>query len=132
MTINISKFESEFLEIIREFLGNISSVDRFCSEFTDLWIKFRDKQSKIRETWSEPLDNQLIEARLQGKLSPEEFEKQFSALYGLDEIKEFCKMVDSIHSSCSAYYPIPENKWEIDEEKLRTEVNSSLVMYLNK
>jgi hypothetical protein len=132
MTINISKTEPEFLEIIRKFLENIISVDRFCSEFTYSWMKFRDEQLKIQETWSEPLDQKLIEARLQGQLSSEAFEKQFSALWGLDEIKDFNKMADSIHSSCSAYNPTPENQWEIDEKELRTEVRSSLILYVEK
>jgi ribosomal protein L16 Arg81 hydroxylase len=129
MNFDISRFEPKFLSIIHEFLEQTISVESFCSKFTDLWMKFRDDHQQIKKTWNEPLDQLLIEARLRGELSPEEFQKQFRELWKLNEIEDLSEMIDPIHSACSAFNPYPDNEWEINEETLRAEVHSYLTKY---
>lgn len=70
MKINIATIEPQFLSIIKRFLAHEISVYEFCSSFTEQWIKFRDEQLKIKQTWDEPYDQKLLEARLRGELTP--------------------------------------------------------------
>jgi hypothetical protein len=133
VNININEFEPKFLALIKSLLVHEVSIDQFCDDFTDLWIEFRDKTSnEARQTWDERYDIKLIESRLRGEITPDDFSKQFRELCGLtEEISHFCDLVDPIHSMCSAYNPLPKSDWEINEDQLRAEVEASLTNYEN-
>ena len=83
------------------------------------------------QTWNERYDLKLIESRLRGEITPDDFSKQYLALWGLTEISDFCNMVNAIHSMCSAYNPQPKSKWEINEDQLRVEVKAIHTNYEN-
>jgi hypothetical protein len=131
MSININKFELKFLALIKSLLVREVSVEQFCDDFTDLWIEFRDKTEEVSQTWDERYDLKLIESRLCGEITPDDFSKQYLELWGITEISDFCNMVNAIHSMCSAYNPLPKSDWEINEDQLRAEVAASITNYEN-
>ncbi|MGB3205174.1 MAG: hypothetical protein WBB28_09315 [Crinalium sp.] len=64
-------------------------------------MNYRDTQESLKENWDQPYDKILVEARLRGEITAEEFGKLYSELLGLDEIRDFSTMIDGVHSACS-------------------------------
>lgn len=129
MSINISIYESGFGLIITKFLNHEISPDLFISEFTELWMTFRDDQMKIKESWDRPYDQELISERIQGKLTSEEFSEKYLELWGITEFKDFDKMINYIHSLFSSYAPEPESEWQVNEDNLRAQVTNIFQEY---
>jgi hypothetical protein len=128
---NMAIIEEQFQLLIKKFLTHEVSVEKFCSNFTNLWIQHRNEQEKIKQAWNEPYDQQLIEAHLRGELSTEEFGRLYSDLWGLPEKMYLYELIDSIHSACSTFNPSPEQEWEINEAQLRLEVQTLIENFRN-
>ena len=124
MSINIALHEERFTTIVSNFLSGRSNIDIFCSKLTKIWITYRDERLKIEESWDRPYDKELISNYLQGKLTSQEFEKNYSKLWGLTESKNFDDAINSIHSLCSCYDPNPQGEWDVDEITFRSEVTN--------
>jgi hypothetical protein len=123
------KIELQCCSLIQKFLSHEVTGDNFCSVIAELWINHRDIQESIKKTWDKPYDKLLVEARLRGELTPEEFGKLYSELWGLGEIKIFSKMINEVHSVCSTFSPSPEDEWEIDEHELQSEIQVIFTNY---
>ncbi|MFQ4142115.1 hypothetical protein [Chlorogloeopsis sp. ULAP02] len=126
---DLCKIESQCCSLIQRFLAHEASVEDFCSDLTTLWMNYRDIQESIKKTWDEPYDQKLVEARLRGELTAEEFGKLYSELWGLTEMMDFSRMINGVHSACSAFSPSPEYEWEMDEQQLGSEVQTLLTNY---
>ena len=134
MKFDITKFESQFETIVQQFLGGEMSAEQFSSDFTTLWMSFRDEQYKIKDTWDKRYDLELLERLQKGELTSEEFTQESRELMGTTEIFEFINMVDAIHSACHVFNPFPGPifEGEITEEQLRAEVQALITNYQSK
>ncbi|MFB8794879.1 MAG: hypothetical protein U7126_11820 [Microcoleus sp.] len=134
MKFDITKFESKFETIVQQFLGGEMSAEQFSSDFTTLWMSFRDEQYKIKDTWDKRYDLELLEHLQKGELTSEEFTQKSRELMGTTEIFEFINMVDAIHSACHVFNPFPGPifEGEITEEQLRAEVQALITNYQSK
>ena len=127
MKFDLTKLELQFEAVINQFLAGKISAEQFSSDFTTLWMSFRDEKSKIQEAWDKRYDLELIEQLQKGELTNEEFIQSFRKLWGTpNECWEFSNIVDAIHSACHVFNPFPGSKleWEITEEQLRAEVQA--------
>jgi hypothetical protein len=118
----------EFLKLIDQFLRRTLAAPQFCDQFVPLWMRDTDATLAKRQSWPRPYDQELLAARDRGELSREALEAEFAKLWGYDPI--FQRMIDAVHSACSAYRPDPEAKWEIGEEELRRDVEKALSDYV--
>jgi hypothetical protein len=114
--------ESQCCMLIARFLNQEICTEEFCKDLVELWIRFRDTQEKIKETWDKPYDRMLVTDRLNGVMTTEEFSKRYKDLWRLDEISSFSNLIDRVHSACNIFNPFPESEWEIDEQQFRLEV----------
>jgi hypothetical protein len=128
----IDEIKKQFLILIKRFMNNDILVDSFCSETTQLWIRYRDIEEDIRKTWDESYDQKLIEACLEGSLSPEDFEKQYRELWGLNEKNDFFELLNGTHSACSVFSPSLMYDWEINEHQLRREIKTLSTAFMNE
>jgi hypothetical protein len=119
----IDEMKLQLAVLIKNFSKHEISADTFCSEITRLWISYRDFQEDIKKTWEEPYDKKLIEARLQGSLSPEEFSKEYRKLWGIVQEDTFYTLLNSAHSLCSIFSNSPLCEWEINENDFRQELD---------
>ena len=136
MKRDFRKFEPKFENLIQQFLKTEITAEQFGSDFTILWMNYRDEELKIEETWDKRYDLEILEQLQKGALTKEEYSQKFQELYGFsnEEYKNFCDMVDAMHSACSVYNPLrsPMFKWEITEEQFRAEVQELFAKYQNK
>jgi len=125
----LCKIETQCCYLIQEFLDHKVSISNFCSDLTTFWMNYRDTQESLKESWDQPYDKILIEARLRGEVTAEECSKLYSELWELDDMSEFSTMIDRVHSACSAFSPLPKYDWQIDEQQFRSEVQSLFTNY---
>jgi len=129
LDLHINKFN----EIITKFLSYEITPDEFCDEFTKAWIVLRDEHLKIKEAikenWDRPYDQELIFAKYQGKITSEEFNVKYLALWGIEESINFNNMINSIHSLCSSYSKESEYEWQVNEDNLRAQVTNIFQEY---
>jgi hypothetical protein len=133
MIITTDRHISIFIEIIDRFLNHEMICDKFCSLFVESWIMLRDEHLKAREsikkTWDRPYDLDLMYAKLEGRITAEEFQEKNAALWEIEETTDFDNMIHGIHSLCTSFREQPKQEWEVDENTLRSEVSSLLQVY---
>jgi hypothetical protein len=119
-----------FIVLVRRFTNGRLGAESFCAKFTDLWIQNRNEVLRTSAAWPEPYDKLLIQRRIRGELSEQDFAQQFAELWGYRDVLPWQQMIDSVHSACSLYSAAPEQQWEIDGPALRREVANELASYL--
>ena len=122
MEKDLATTESQCCTLIVRFLSQEICIEEFCQDLVKLWIRFRDTQEKIKETWDKPYDQMLVADLLNGVTTTEEFSKRYRDLWRLDEISSFSNLIDRVHSACNIFNPFPESEWEIDEQQFCLEV----------
>ena len=134
MKFDITKFEPQFETIVQQFLGDEISAEQFSSDFTTLWMNFRDEQDKLKDTWDKRYDLELIERFQKSELTGEQYTQKSREIMGTTDIFEFINMVDAIHSACHVFnpFPGPRLEWEITEEQLKAEVQALIANYQSK
>jgi hypothetical protein len=129
MITDIELHDQNFIDTIELFLNDRIDSDEFCNRFVKLWIISRDEHYKIKETWNLPYDQELVLAKIEGRISAAEFSEQYLALWGMEKRREFHNMINSIHSLCMSYSDEPESEWDVDRDALLLEVTLSLQAY---
>jgi hypothetical protein len=118
-----------YFTAIQGFLKSTMTPETFCDDFISMWTQDRNEQYATAQSWSEPFDTLLLQAKERGETSSEEFSKRWTELWGYTAEVPYVEMLDRIHSSCYAYDPCPELAWEIDVGKLKEEVMQALSAY---
>jgi hypothetical protein len=126
--MNDNASNTEFVQLIRDFLDRRVSSHDFCALFIRLWVRNRDSTYSSAEPWKTRSFAMLQDAWRRGELSPDAFRSESQKLWGYDI--EFRRLVDTVHSACSVFYPEPQQK-EIGEEQLRRDVEAALSEYLS-
>lgn len=123
------KDQELLLELMNQFLERQIDAMTFCFRFIELWTRSRDANYIKKLTWSKPYDEELIAALQRGEITKEQFSKQYEALWGHEHFSPLQDMIDTIHSACYSFRPIPTCSWEPDEDQLRQEVARELTSY---
>jgi hypothetical protein len=132
MLTNVELHDKSFIDTIELFLDCQIDPDEFCDRFVKLWIISRDEHHKIKETWDRPYDRELVFAKLEGKITSEEFSEKYLALWEMEERMDFYNMINSIHSLCMSYSDEPEVEWKVDRDTLLVDVTLALQTYQSR
>jgi hypothetical protein len=116
-------------DLFRSFINCECKPSTFCEQFTLLWMQHRDEVSQLKESWTTPQDERLIETFRKNEITKEQFTEQWQDLWGISKDLPFHNLMDAVHSMCSAYNSSPEELWEIGPEQLRRAVEATFNEY---
>lgn len=134
MSANIEANKAEYLTLMKRFLKGDIDGKSFQKTFLDMWRSDRDASYARAEKWPKRYDIELLDARLRGELSADEFSKRWRELWGYEptrwlEISEsLFRDVDRFEPDPVLYEeskqdPVPQNAaYCITEDELRERI----------
>ena len=138
MSAIVEANKQEYLTLMKRFLNSEIDGKTFQVMFLGMWRRDRDESYSKAESWPKRYDIDLMETRLRGEMTGEEFSKRWRDLWGYEptrwlEIQDrLFRDVDRFEPDKSAYEaskqdPDPYNAaYYITEEELREKVKEYL------
>ena len=116
--------QEPFLALMKSFLDRKIQAETFCTRLIKLWAQERDVTYAKKAEWPQPYDEMLTAAWQRGEISEAEFREKDAELWGYEPHSQ--DVIDAVHSACDCWRSSPELKWEIEEVRLRHEVEEAL------
>jgi hypothetical protein len=138
MSAIVEANKQEYLKLMKLFLKSEIDGRSFQSMFLEMWRRDRDESYSKVKSWSRRYDRDLMERRLRGEITGEEFSKRWHDLWGYEptrwlEIQDrLFRDVDRFEPDKTVYKtpkqdPDPYNAaYYITEEELREKVKEYL------
>jgi hypothetical protein len=97
---------SEYLRIINEFRSYSISAKDFDKMYSKQWDRDRDKEDEKTTNWPRRYDIELQENFHTGKITEEEYDKQWHNLFEYTEIQSpVLSLLDRIYTTCNCFWP---------------------------